>query len=485
MTENNDASTNSGASPNLKIFESEVSVDEPWHDDVLDREKIAERLTNLIRTQSVPFVVSVHGAWGTGKTFMLKRWQKELEGKGFQAIYFNAWDDDFCDDPLTAIIGQLSDYFKDSDSKFKDIAKKIKTRANSLIRRSSVGVSLGLISMTIPLENGQDERDFLQEYLERRKSKDTLKGHLENLSAEVAKETGHPLVFIIDELDRCRPTFAIELLERVKHVFDVTGLVFVFGINHDELCKSLKSVYGEINADIYLRRFFDMEFTLPEADTENFCRHMFERFQLREFFASLSQDARSNVHSSDYDYLFQHFPKLWGKLGLSLRDIDYCVRLVALVGKNIDRQRSMYPDLIGLLIPLKFANPTLYREYLRGECTGSGVMNFIDEKLPLGDSDSNISGLLDVIEAFLYVSDSRFGPRDFGGSPSLVQLDLLSNNENLTTPHYLTHRTQKSDQKRIMRLKSLTGRIHQSIVPSIAIDYLAELIDLHQNVLRR
>ena len=54
-------------------------------------------------------------------------------------------------------------------------------------------------------------------------------------------DTGQPLVFIIDELDRCRPTFAIELLERVKHIFDVPNIVFVFGINRSELVKALDS----------------------------------------------------------------------------------------------------------------------------------------------------------------------------------------------------------------------------------------------------
>ena len=483
MTENNDASTKSEALPNLKVLESEVSVDTPWHDDVLNREEIAERLTNLVRTQSVPFVVSVHGAWGTGKTFMLKRWQKALEGECFQAIYFNAWDDDFCEDPLIAIIGQLSDYL--NDSKYSGIKKEIETATNSLIRRSSLTLSVGVASITTPLDNGRDDKDLLQVYLEQRETKDTLKKHLEELSAKVLEDTGHPLVFIIDELDRCRPTFAIELLERVKHVFDVPGLAFVFGINHDELCKSLKSVYGEINADIYLRRFFDMEFTLPEADTENFCRHMFERFRLREFFASKSEDARSNIHIGDYDYLSGNFPKLWAELGLSLRDIDYCVRLVALIGKNVDPQRSMYPQLIGLLIPLKFVSPTLYREYVRGECTGSKVMNYIDEKLPVRDSDRNMSNFLNIIEAYLYLADSRFDSMDFGGSPSLVQLDLLSNNEELTAPHYLTKRTLSSDQNRIMRLKVLTGPIRETSIPPSVVAYLAELIDLHQNVLRR
>ena len=76
----------------LKLPEPEVSSSEPWGDDVLGRAEIAGRLTNLIRDQSSPFTISIHGYWGTGKTFMLKRWQKDLENQGFQAIYFNAWE---------------------------------------------------------------------------------------------------------------------------------------------------------------------------------------------------------------------------------------------------------------------------------------------------------------------------------------------------------------------------------------------------------
>ena len=101
----------------LKLPEPDVSAEQPWADDVLDRKQIAERLTNLIREQSAPFVISINGYWGTGKTFMLKRWQKDLESQGFKAIYFNAWEDDFCDDPLLAIIGQLSEYFTESNLK--------------------------------------------------------------------------------------------------------------------------------------------------------------------------------------------------------------------------------------------------------------------------------------------------------------------------------------------------------------------------------
>ncbi len=75
-----------------------------------------------------------------------------------------------------------------------------------------------------------------------------------SLASDVREETGHPLVFIIDELDRCQPTIAIALLERVKHICDVPDVVFVFGVNRLELTRSVQSVYGAIDAGTYLRR---------------------------------------------------------------------------------------------------------------------------------------------------------------------------------------------------------------------------------------
>ena len=308
---------------------------------------------------------------------------------------------------------------------------------------------------------------------------------MEKLSTKVVKETGHPLVFIIDELDRCRPTFAIELLERIKHIFEVSGLVFVFGINRDELCKSLDSVYGRIDADTYLRRFFDIEFVLSDAGTETFCSHVFEKFGLDEVFVTLSRDANSRLPMEEFRYIHTYISKLWSRLGLSLRDIENCVRLVALVGRNLHPRRTMYPELIGVLLPLKFANASLYGDFVRGDCTGSKVMDYIYTKLSVGELEDALSHLLETIEVTLYRSDARFSSDHYGPSPSVEQLSLLNGNENLTAPHYLTEKTQSSDKARISRLcQSREVRQSRSIT-SDTIAYLAELIDLHQDTLRR
>ena len=89
----------------LKLPEPEIGEDDPWQDDFLGRKEIAKALTELVRGQSDPLVISLSGGWGSGKTFFLKRWQKDLANESFISVYFNAWEDDFCDDPLVAIIG--------------------------------------------------------------------------------------------------------------------------------------------------------------------------------------------------------------------------------------------------------------------------------------------------------------------------------------------------------------------------------------------
>ena len=466
----------------LKLPEPDVSAEKPWADDVLDREQLAARLTNLIQNQSAPFTFSIHGNWGTGKTFLLKRWQKDLEAQGFKAIYFNAWEDDFSADPLLAILGQMSDYFKERG--LKSLARSAAEGAVPLIRENLLGVLKATTGVTLKGDHdGQDKKAFLKAYLDQRATKDKLKQSLTKMSAAVLAATGHPMVFIIDELDRCRPNFAIELLERVKHIFDVPNLVFVFGLNRDELCKSLQSVYGEIDSDVYLRRFFDMEFTLPEVDTKSFAEHLIKKFELAKFFTTLGTNANSSTYEVSYRKLLGNIPLFWGHLGLSLRDIDYCVRMIALVGKNLEPSYYRYaPWLLALLMPLKLMNPAMYRQYIQGNRRGSEVMDYIDEKVPHQALDSPAADALDFIEGIVYRADKR---DDVSEGSALAQLKLIAAGQESTRPEYLSKRTQQADKNRSQEfIRVIEDREHIA-PPANGVGKLAELIDMHQEFVRR
>ena len=94
--------------------EEKVNENNPWVDDALEHQKFVKPLTDLVNSaEDTPFCIAVDGEWGSGKTFFLKRWHAELTKKDkavseqSKVIYFNAWEDDFYADPLTAIIGQL------------------------------------------------------------------------------------------------------------------------------------------------------------------------------------------------------------------------------------------------------------------------------------------------------------------------------------------------------------------------------------------
>ncbi len=466
----------------LKLPEPEVSGGKPWDDDVLGRTETAGKLTNIIRNQSAPFTLSIHGDWGTGKTFLLKRWQQDLVNQQFKAIYFNAWEDDFCDDPLLAILGQLSNYFK--KSKLEEIADKVAQSAVPLIIQNTLGI-LEKHTGINPVLN-EPQQGPLERYRSQRVSKDELKRQLTEMSEKVTDETGHPLVFIIDELDRCRPTFAIELLERVKHIFDVPNLVFVFGINRDELSKSLQSIYGEIASDVYLRRFFDMELTLPEADSANFCRHLMGKFDLPNIFDILSKSQNHAGLLYDVQNYINYFPTLWAHLGLSLRDVDYCVRSIALVGRNMKPRSYTYPWLLALLIPLKLKNPTLYRQFVRHDCHASKVIDYIDETLTARELlDGQLLHALNVIEANFYSVEAEDGRSGYGRPTALQQLDLLAKEEALTHPEYLSKRTRQSDKQRTDGLLEMAKEAYKYSPAHNAIGRVAELIDLNQSLIRR
>ena len=484
MTGENNVPRDPRASLSVKLPEPIVSSADPWRDDVLDRQQLGERLTSLIRTQVAPFTISIHGDWGTGKTFFLRRWQKDLEKESFKAIYFNAWEDDFCDDPLLAMLGQLADYF--SESALSSLTKKIVDVGIPLVRQNVLSIlnkSTGITLDVGPIK----QKALVDEYLEQRATKDELKTHLSRLSDAVANETHHPMVFIIDELDRCRPNFAIELLERVKHIFVVPNIVFVFGISRGQLCISVQAEYGQIDADTYLRRFFDIELNLPEVDTKTYCRHVMDKFQLNEFFSSLNDDAENRVRLDEFRGLYNSLPLVSAQLGLTLRDIDYCVGSIAMLGRYLEPRNRIYPPILSLLIPLKVVNSDLYRRFVKRECLASEVIDYVDAASGQQGVDESNMGWLDHMEAYLYLAES---PRYISAqetSSAIKQVELLASSSGLTAPQYLSKRLQSRNESRLGYINSIiqAERYRHWGYSDDVIGYLAALIDLHQDLVRR
>ena len=457
--------------PSLHALKNEVSPDEPWQDDKLNRRKIADNLTNLIQGQSRPLTISLSGSWGTGKTFLLERWRQDLENKGVKSIYFNAWEDDFCDDPFIALIGQLSASLSKDKKRFPGLGADIKSVAAPVLRNLfenlSTATTGGLIRIDVDKLRESFANKALDAYSDQKENIKKLKSSLEAMSQKIVEETEHPLVFIIDELDRCRPTFAIELLEKVKHIFDIPNIVFVFGINREELCSSIESIYGQISSSIYLRRFFDMEFILPKVNSENFCRYLLEDVY------DLKGLSNRQVHEHGFIISIDTLSVFCGRLDLSLRDIDYCARSLAFVLKNYLSRYSKskiyfneFIFIIVLLIVLRIKNRDLYQRFIKNECLASEVINYIDEIIPENDPNSFLSIIIASMEINL-CSLNRTASE---------QMRLIDNKE-LTHLGYFSKKT-KQNQQRIKNVLRNAGRFTHFDYQEGLLGSISSLIEL-------
>ena len=484
MTERQDISTDTSNSVPLKFEEALINPDRPWTDDLLSRQGIAKRLTSLVATQKPPLTVSLHGQWGTGKTFMLKRWQRDLEIVGWQAIYFNAWEDDFSDDPLLSILGQLSNHF--TGGPLSESVRKVTRSALPLLKSNVSSLLNRHTGLTTDFRRRRPSReDLFKDYVLQHNTKDQLKTNLQKVSAKVRKNSKHPLVFIIDELDRCRPTFAIELLEQVKHIFDVSNIVFVFALNRDELCKSLASVYGDINTDVYLRRFFDFEFNLPEANSQEFALYLIDKFHIGEALKDLSTVAGDPVHRHDFDNYRRLFPKFWPAIGLSLRDIDYGIRLLAFLTKNIKEHIFTHPYLLALLIGMKFKDASLYPALIKGNFRANEVMDDIYDDIGQTSLDEDLFHDLCRMEGFLYCADSMNSYSEPSGEKALGELTRVSHGETDVPFKIISRRAQSAEGWPLsLMIQAIQDGRNLGINRKV-FSRLASLVDMYQTELRR
>ena len=279
----------------MKIKHHDIAIDteRPFANCKLGREKYASILTSLVGSYADGFVLAINNEWGTGKTTFVKMWQQQLNNNGFKTLYFNAWENDLENGALTALMSEFSTL---QNSSTKILFKKVIAQG-AILTKSAIPILLKAAfskyldkDVLKELFNGIAEgaNDLLQsqikEYTSKKKGLKDFKFSLEEFVKKCSLDK--PIVFIIDELDRCRPDYAVDVLEKVKHFFNVPGIVFVLSIDKVQLGNAIRGVYGSdrMNADEYLRRFIDLEYTIPELDIKLFCSYLFEYFNFKQFF---------------------------------------------------------------------------------------------------------------------------------------------------------------------------------------------------------
>lgn len=392
----------------IKHPDLEIPIENPFANCKLEREKYADILTNIVSTYSDGFVMAINNEWGTGKTTFVKMWQQKLNNEGHKTIYFNAWENDFEDNPLTAIMGELKSLTKlSTNQKFKSTLKKaailskhvgpaiVQSLADKYIDTKSIKEALKEVTkgLTDIFENE------VNDYAERKNSIIEFKRSLADFIADTYN--GKPFVFIIDELDRCRPNYAVSILEQIKHFFTVPNVVFVLSIDKNQLGSAIKGVYGSesLNSEEYLRKFIDLEYSIPEPNKNLFYTYLFDYFKFKDFFDSPERKQLRQLQN-DGKYFLKVTELIFTNKNLPLRQQEKIFSLARISLRSFNLNNYVVPEVLIFLSFIKILEKSFYDDLKFKKSTIQNLQeNFL--KTVITNKTEKTENELILLEAYL------------------------------------------------------------------------------------
>lgn len=430
--------------------------------DKLGRKKYADFLRNMIDNSEKyqrdkmqkSYVIAVDSSWGTGKTYFTDMFENYLlgfdgsdiqnENKDYVIIRFDAWKNDFWDNAFEPFASTVFE----NDMLYCDIEER---NAGLLIKgllSSSVTIAKGIAKKKVEdfidadsLEKAIDmstnsvgkfllhDSALFNNYKEFKNAISDFKESLEGIVNNQRK-----IVIIIDELDRCKPTFAVQLLEIVKHLFDIKGITFIFMLDIEQLSHSIKTIYGqEMDATGYLCRFFDYITRMPKPSVVTYIENSLEGVQLFE-----------ECSNEDEKNFLDFFCELCQYFVLSLRDIDTIISSYKIMLDTFLYEYSFVEAHCQYLfyLTLKYKDVVEFNNiFLKTQITNN--IQKVDFKgfSCIKESIGNITTIIENLQYKIITEQSPVGIRDLEGAfyrvASVENNTMMLSHFNGMNSHYL------------------------------------------------
>lgn len=359
--------------PKLSANTREYVGANAFDNDKFERRQLAEKLTGYLERLNDGAVLAIDAPWGEGKTWFARNWESDLKEKDYKTIYVDAFEQDYIDEPFILLASELLEIIKEAG----EDTEQVKKTATQIVKSTlSIGakigtnlitrVALGNVDLSEEIEKsieeiGSHSADSISKMIEDKfdnyKLEKEANVEFKKILTTYSSKQEKPIVIFIDELDRCKPTFAVSLIERIKHYFDVPNVVFILLLNKEQLENAIKGVYG-INTDAskYLDKFINFYFNLPRQNKED------HRTQYKiENFIKVTMQKYSFTKSNDNDSFMKWLEYWSGYFNLSLRDLEKCVALYAFA----------YPTnaayLLVYFIILKVKQPKLFNMLMNND----------------------------------------------------------------------------------------------------------------------
>ena len=367
--------------------------------DIFEAEQTGEHLANIVGKLDGHSVIVFDGAWGTGKSVFVQQWAGLLRRRRHPVVYFDAFAHDHLDDAFTPLFGELLRARASSGHSLASSRDKLVAIAARLLRampglvtdiavRTATGGAVTTTDIREVSERAEAKRGDAVRIIEQRLTHvnnhmDSVRQFRTALEQAVTELTSRdekpPLVFIIDELDRCRPTYALSVLERMKHVFDANAVCFVLVTHLTELARMVERAYGLKNADVYLHKFYHRRF-----DFEKLLTRGSEKLRLRYLnylatklgvgrdpnrFATKAIDNLTRIHSVS----------LRGQERIMVNQALFDTAIPARAGSPT-HSTGFWSDIAPSLTVMRHVDPSLFRLASSRRLTFSKAMEFIQIK---------------------------------------------------------------------------------------------------------
>ncbi len=309
--------------------------------DVLNREEFVNTITEFVHTLSElkrGCSFAIDGKWGSGKTFLMEMLEERLREEQSETtgdnqyflFHYNCWQYDYYEEPAVAMVSSLLDTVKGEENIFGGtidrtvqaswvIAKEeVKKIAGRFIEKH-IGLNLiDTIDAVKKKESKLEEEDKSFDMLFG--FKETLDQTRESLKRIAEQKT---LIFVVDELDRCIPSYAIKVLERLHHLFaELDNVIVIIAVDGVQLEHSVKQIYGKDTCvNEYLKKFISLTFSL---DTGRLSEGIFEKY--RDYFSFFSEPSKEEKRKIE-----TFFSVMWE--GIDIRSQEQAMEKARIVHK--------------------------------------------------------------------------------------------------------------------------------------------------------
>lgn len=467
----------------IKHHEIEIPQENPFANCKLAREPYARVLSDIVNTYADGFVLAINNEWGTGKTTFVKMWQQQLKNEGFQTIYFNAWENDFDSNPLVALMSELENL---TNAKNKKVFKSVVEKGAVLVKNIAPALAKSLIKKYVvdideiavdAIENATKAsteilEEEIKEYADKKKTIIEFRKELEKFVKQA--DNTKPLIFIVDELDRCRPNYSVEVLEQIKHFFSVSGIVFVLSIDKNHLASAVKGFYGseQIDSNEYLRRFIDLEYSIPIPQTKLFNEYLFGYYQLNDFFSSDERRKFPELRD-DGQLLLKIANVLFAKTNATLRQQERVFALTRLILCSFKSNQYTFSHLLFILVYLKTMRNDVFQKIERNEFSLQELSDLFFDTIYSEKKDPNGINLLHVESLLLWFYNND---RDYQDKEKLLDKD---ESNNLTTPIKSKLENENARTNLAQCFEHITQQWNYD---TIGLNYLIKKINLTESV---